>query len=60
MSKLIYEDDNWIIEILSETDFNPIIRISSFKDGHFVEDIELSRQAMESEDFDEVKYILYR
>ena len=60
MLKRIYEDDNWVIEVLSNTGFNPIIRVSSFKDGHFIDDIELSRQTMESEEFDEVKCILYK
>lgn len=60
MNKIVYEDDNWIIEILSETEYNPIIRISSFKDCHFVNDIELSRLAMEDDVMDEVKELLYR
>ena len=60
MAKVIYEDDNWVIELTCETDYNPQIKISSFKNGHFIEDIELSRMAMESDVIDKVKDILYQ
>ena len=60
-SKKIYEDENWIIEIISETTFNPIIRISSFKDNHCVGDFEVSRMLMEDDSaLDAIKEITYK
>lgn len=56
----IYEDDNWIIDILSEDDYNPCIRVSRLKDNHFVDDIEISGLLMESDELELVKDIIYR
>ena len=57
----VYEDDNWIVDIMNDNDYNPQIRISYFKDNHFVEDLELSRAVMEDMDImSEVKNILYK
>lgn len=57
----VYEDDNWIIEIINDTEYNPQIRISSFKYGHFVEDLELSRQLFEDDELmSEVKDLIYK
>lgn len=57
----VYEDDNWIVDIMNDNDYNPQIRISYFKDNHFVEDLELSRAVMEDMDvMSEVKNILYK
>lgn len=58
--KIVYEDENWTIELLYETDFNPQIRISCFKDGHFVEDLKLSRMMMEDDVIDDVKDLIYK
>ena len=60
MPKVVYEDENWTIELLCQIDFNPQIRISCFKDGHFVDDLELSRLMMEDGVMDKVKDILYK
>lgn len=54
-TRRIYEDDNWVIDILSGEDYNPCIRISRFKDNHFVDDIEISGLLMGSDDLDRIK-----
>lgn len=57
--KRVYEDDNWVIEI-DDSDYNPSVRITSFKNNHFVDDIEITRLMMESGLMDDVKDILYK
>lgn len=60
MPKVVYEDENWTIELVCETGFNPTLRISCFRDGHFVEDLEISRMMMEDDVIDDVKDLIYR
>lgn len=61
LPRIVYEDDTWTIQIISETNFNPQIRISCFRDNHFVDDLELSRMVFEDEHaLDEVKDIIYK
>ena len=57
--KRVYEDDNWVIEI-NDSDYNPCVRITNFKNNHFVDDIEITRLMMESGLMDDVKDILYK
>ena len=57
--KRVYEDDNWVIEI-NDSDYNPGVRITNFKNNHFVDDIEITRLVMESGLMDDVKDILYK
>lgn len=42
MKKVIYEDNNWTIEIVNDDENDPTIRVSLFKDCHFVDDLELN------------------
>ena len=57
--KRVYEDDNWVVEI-DDSDYNPGVRITSFKNNHFVDDIEITRLMMESGLMDDAKDILYK
>lgn len=41
--KRIYEDDNWIIDKYSSG-----LRITLFKDGHYVEEVSLTPEIMQS------------
>lgn len=54
--KKIYESDNWIIEKDDEDD---VIRISLFKDSHFVDDIMLSREDFLKDKMNIIREILY-
>lgn len=56
----IYEDDYWVIEKFYESDENSQIRITSFRDNHFVDDLMLTSKMFEDENLlDDVKNILY-
>lgn len=57
---VIYEDEYWTIEIVNDNDYNPMIRISSFEDCHFIDDLELTRQMFKSMVLDDVKDLTYR
>ena len=37
--KRIYEDDNWIIDLIDDN-----VRVSYFEDGHFVDEIILTKE----------------
>ena len=49
MKKIIYEDDNWIIEKLKTEDDEYVI-ISYFRNNHFIEDIRISSKLMNSDE----------
>lgn len=50
--KRIYEDDNWTID-----ERNGNLRITSFKDGHYVEELSLTKEIMESKLLDTLKML---
>ena len=56
----IYEDDDWVIEKFYESDENSQIRITCFRDNHFVDNLMLTSEMFKEEDLiDKVKDILY-
>ena len=56
----IYEDDYWVIEKFYESDNNSQIRITYFRDNHFVDDLMLTSKMFEDENLiDDIKDILY-
>lgn len=58
---IIYEDDHWIIEKIFETNANSQIRITCFKDNHYVDDMILTKKMFQDKNniLDEAKKILY-
>lgn len=47
---VIYEDDNWTIEIVEDNE--PHLRISCFDNFHYVEEIDITRSVMRDEILD--------
>lgn len=47
---VIYEDDNWTIEIVEDDE--PHLRISFFENYHYVEEIDITRSVMKDEILD--------
>lgn len=47
---VIYEDDNWTIEIVEDNE--PHLRISCFDNFHYVEEIDITRSVMKDEILD--------
>lgn len=51
--RIIYEDKDWTIEIIE--DDIPHLRISGFRDFHYIEEIDITREMLESDLIDKFK-----
>lgn len=59
MYERLYEDDNWVIEKSYHHNDSSRIRISYFKNYHFVDDLELTEEMFKDEDLiDRIKELI--
>lgn len=56
--RVIYDDDDWVIEIVENE--IPHLKISGFKNFHFVEEIDITMEMLESDLIDKFKDLFYK